>query len=97
MPDIIFLALLEEQLDFPVLYASAKEGWASSEYTKSPPEGAKSMSPLLDTIIRHVIPPSASLDDPFQMLVCILVLLETFLNCNFCMYFLLPHNISIPL
>ncbi|KNA26008.1 hypothetical protein SOVF_001230 [Spinacia oleracea] len=63
------LGATEEQLDFPVLYASAKEGWASSEYTKSPPEGAKSMSPLLDTIIRHVIPPSASLDDPFQMLV----------------------------
>lgn len=63
------LGATEEQLDFPVLYASAKEGWASLEYTKSPPEEAKNMSDLLDTIIRHVPPPTASLDAPFQMLV----------------------------
>lgn len=59
----------EEQLDFPVLYASAKEGWASSTFTKSPPDNTKSMSELLDAIIRHVPPPTASLDAPFQMLV----------------------------
>ncbi|RVW46760.1 GTP-binding protein TypA/BipA-like [Vitis vinifera] len=58
----------EEQLDFPVLYASAKEGWASSTFTKSPPDNTKSMSELLDAIIRHVPPPTASLDAPFQML-----------------------------
>ncbi|CAO2813109.1 unnamed protein product [Amaranthus hypochondriacus] len=63
------LGATEEQLDFPVLYASAKEGWASSEYTKSPPEEAKNMSDLLDTIVRHVPQPTASLDSPFQMLV----------------------------
>uniref|UniRef100_A0A803M6K2 Tr-type G domain-containing protein n=1 Tax=Chenopodium quinoa TaxID=63459 RepID=A0A803M6K2_CHEQI len=63
------LGATEEQLDFPVLYASAKEGWASSEYTKSPPEEAKNMSDLLDTIVRHVTPPAANLDAPFQMLV----------------------------
>ncbi|XP_019194095.1 PREDICTED: uncharacterized protein LOC109188055 [Ipomoea nil] len=63
------LGASEEQLDFPVLYASAKEGWASSAYTKSPPNNAKDMSELLDAIIRHVPPPSASLDAPFQMLV----------------------------
>ncbi|XP_057528303.1 uncharacterized protein LOC130807041 [Amaranthus tricolor] len=63
------LGATEEQLDFPVLYASAKEGWASSEYTKSPPEEAKNMSDLLDTIVRHVPQPAASLDSPFQMLV----------------------------
>ncbi|MCD7459232.1 hypothetical protein HAX54_040361 [Datura stramonium] len=58
----------EEQLDFPVLYASAKEGWASSTYTKSPPD-VKDMSQLLNAIVGHVPPPSASLDAPFQMLV----------------------------
>ncbi|KAL2937926.1 GTP-binding protein TypA/BipA-like protein, partial [Bienertia sinuspersici] len=63
------LGATEEQLDFPVLYASAKEGWASSGYTKSPPEESKNMSDLLDTIIRHVHPPEANLDAPFQMLV----------------------------
>ncbi|KAL9243773.1 hypothetical protein vseg_017621 [Gypsophila vaccaria] len=63
------LGATEEQLDFPVLYASAKEGWASLNYTKSPPEDAKNMSELLDTIVRHVPSPTASLDSPFQMLV----------------------------
>lgn len=59
----------EEQLDFPVLYASAKEGWASSTFTKSPPDDAKNMSQLLDAIIRHVPPPTAILESPLQMLV----------------------------
>lgn len=59
----------EEQLDFPVLYASAKEGWASSTFTKDPPADAKNMSGLLDAVIRHVPPPKADLDAPFQMLV----------------------------
>ncbi|KAL8507528.1 hypothetical protein ACS0TY_018177 [Phlomoides rotata] len=63
------LGATEEQLEFPVLYASAKEGWASSTYTKKPSEDAWNMSDLLDAIIRHVPPPKSSLDAPFQMLV----------------------------
>ncbi|XP_020214517.1 uncharacterized protein LOC109798595 [Cajanus cajan] len=63
------LGATEEQLDFPVLYASAKEGWASSTFTKDPPADAKNMSQLLDTVVRHVPSPSASIDKPFQMLV----------------------------
>lgn len=63
------LGATEEQLEFPVLYASAKEGWASSTYTKCPDDDAKNMSELLDAIIRHVPPPTANLDAPFQMLV----------------------------
>lgn len=63
------LGASEEQLDFPVLYASAKEGWASSKFTKSPLEEAKNMSVLLDTIVRHVPSPKTSVDAPFQMLV----------------------------
>ncbi|KAH8490283.1 hypothetical protein H0E87_022717 [Populus deltoides] len=63
------LGATEEQLDFPVLYASAKEGWASSSFTKDPPADVKNMSQLLDAIIRHVPPPTANLDAPFQMLV----------------------------
>lgn len=63
------LGATEEQLDFPVLYASAKEGWASSTFTKDPPAGARNMSQLLDAIVRHVPPPKANLDGPFQMLV----------------------------
>ncbi|KAL3754683.1 hypothetical protein ACJRO7_001872 [Eucalyptus globulus] len=63
------LGATEEQLDFPVLYASAKEGWASATFTKDPPAGARDMSRLLDTIVGHVPPPNASLDAPFQMMV----------------------------
>ncbi|KAL4369684.1 hypothetical protein GQ457_05G016150 [Hibiscus cannabinus] len=63
------LGATEEQLDFPVLYASAKEGWASSTFTKDPPAGEKNMSQLLDAIVRHVPQPKANLDGPFQMLV----------------------------
>ena len=61
--------LLEEQLDFPVLYASAKEGWASSTFTKEPPADARNMSQLLDAVVKHVPPPKADLDAPFLMLV----------------------------
>ncbi|KAK8492122.1 hypothetical protein V6N11_082279 [Hibiscus sabdariffa] len=63
------LGATEEQLDFPVLYASAKEGWASSTFTKDPPAGEKNMSQLLDAIVRHVPQPKANLDGPFQILV----------------------------
>ncbi|XP_048327415.1 uncharacterized protein LOC107417183 isoform X2 [Ziziphus jujuba] len=59
----------EEQLDFPVLYASAKEGWASTTFTKDPPADVRDMSQLLDAIIRHVPPPTVDLDAPFQMMV----------------------------
>uniref|UniRef100_A0ACD5W384 Uncharacterized protein n=4 Tax=Avena sativa TaxID=4498 RepID=A0ACD5W384_AVESA len=63
------LGATEEQLDFPVLYASAKEGWASLEFTKCPPDSAKNMSALLDSIVQHVRSPKADLEAPFQMLV----------------------------
>ncbi len=43
----------EEQLDFPVLYGSAKEGWMAESA-----EGPKSsMAPLFDLVLRHVAPP----------------------------------------
>ncbi|XP_050248422.1 uncharacterized protein LOC126695641 isoform X2 [Quercus robur] len=63
------LGATEEQLDFPVLYASAKEGWASASFTKEPPADARNMSQLLDAIIKYVPPPTANIDAPFQMLV----------------------------
>ncbi|KAE9592991.1 hypothetical protein Lal_00029034 [Lupinus albus] len=63
------LGATEEQLDFPVLYASAKDGWASTTFTKDPPDQAKNMSQLLDAIVTHVLPPNARIEAPFQMLV----------------------------
>ncbi|XP_077227485.1 elongation factor family protein [Tasmannia lanceolata] len=63
------LGASEEQLDFPVLYASAKEGWASSTFTKDPADDERNMSQLLDAIVKYVPPPKACLEAPFTMLV----------------------------
>ena len=66
----LFAALdaTDEQLDFPALYASAKEGWAAPDL-ESPRE---SMSPLFELIAEHFAPPVAERDAPFAMLSTIL-------------------------
>src|SRR4029077_18240308 len=57
----------EEQLDFPVLYGSAKEGWMAVS-----PDGPKeSMAPLFNLVLRHVSEPRVE-DGPFRMLGTIL-------------------------
>ncbi|MEM1046231.1 MAG: translational GTPase TypA [Pseudomonadota bacterium] len=54
----------ENQLDFPTLYGSAKEGWMAAE-----PEGPKDdMAPLFDLVLEHVPEPAIE-DGPFRMLV----------------------------
>ncbi|MBI2871212.1 MAG: translational GTPase TypA [Candidatus Omnitrophica bacterium] len=58
----------DEQLDFPIVFASAKEGWAALDLD----EPTDSMKPLLDTILHRVLPPVADPDLPFQMLVTML-------------------------
>jgi GTP-binding protein len=58
----------DEQLDFPIVYASAKEGWAALD----PDDVHTDMKPLLDTILHRVLPPVADSDQPFQMLVTML-------------------------
>ncbi|MBI3999159.1 MAG: translational GTPase TypA [Candidatus Omnitrophica bacterium] len=58
----------EEQLDFPIVFASAKEGWATLDLD----EKAQDMKPLLDTILHRVLPPIADSGLPFQMLVTML-------------------------
>jgi GTP-binding protein len=54
----------EEQLDFPVLYASGRSGWASKE-VDGPREN---LHPLLDLIIEHVRPAQLDKTKPFAML-----------------------------
>ena len=54
----------EEQLDFPVLYASGRSGWASKE-VDGPREN---LHPLLDLIIEHVEPAKLDKTKPFAML-----------------------------
>src|SRR4051794_7747855 len=57
----------EEQLDFPILYGSAKEGWMAAS-----PEGPKeSMAPLFELILRQVAPPVVE-KGPFRLLGTIL-------------------------
>ena len=54
----------EHQLDFPVLFASAKGGWAA----ESPDGPRETMAPLFDLVVRHVPPPLVEEAAPFTML-----------------------------
>jgi len=57
------LGATEEQLDFPVVYTSALNGYASlDEHVRS-----GDMTPLFETIVTHVASPQVDLDGPFQM------------------------------
>ena len=66
----LFAALdaTEEQLDFPLLYGSAKQGWMASAPTGPNDQG---MAPLFDLVVRHVAPPTVE-EGPFRMLGTIL-------------------------
>jgi len=66
----LFAALdaTEEQLDFPLLYGSAKQGWMASSPTGPNDQG---MAPLFDLVVRHVAPPTVE-EGPFRMLGTIL-------------------------
>jgi len=55
----------ERQLDFPHLYASAKEGWAASDLEDAARE---SLAPLFEVILRHVPAPAVADEGPFTML-----------------------------
>jgi GTP-binding protein len=54
----------EEQLDFPTLYASGRNGWAVTDIA----DERTSLAPLFDLVVRHVPPPVANPDAPFAML-----------------------------
>jgi GTP-binding protein len=57
----------DEQLDFPHLYASGKQGWAVVDLQK---DEKKDLAPLFDLIVEHVPEPAAlqRIDEPFQLL-----------------------------
>ena len=56
----------DEQLDFPHIYASGKNGWATLDMSKP----NDTLAPLFDLIVRHVPEPAVvkNVDQPFQML-----------------------------
>ncbi len=62
------LGASEEQLDFPVIYASAKQGWASM--TLDGPR--EEIAPLLDLIVERVVIANGDAEAPFAMLATIL-------------------------
>jgi GTP-binding protein len=71
-PDVVLNAVFdlfaaldanEAQLDFPVLYGSAKQGWMAAD-PKGPHAG---VAPLLDLVVKHVAPPQVEAG-PFRML-----------------------------
>jgi GTP-binding protein len=57
------LGATDEQLDFPIIYASALEGYAS---TDADVRGGD-MTPLFETIVKHVPPPEVDPDGPLQL------------------------------
>ena len=61
----IDLDAIEEQLDFPVLYTSARAGTSSL----SAAEAGEDLRPLFDAIVDYVPPPRGDADAPLQMLV----------------------------
>jgi GTP-binding protein len=66
----LFAALdaTDEQLDFPILYGSAKQGWMATSLDGSHGDG---MKPLFELILNHVRPPVVE-DGPFRLLGTIL-------------------------
>jgi GTP-binding protein len=57
------LGASDEQLDFPVIYASALQGWASTDHTERRPD----MAALFEAVLKHVPSPAAEADKPLQL------------------------------
>jgi GTP-binding protein len=66
----LFAALdaTEEQLDFPIMWASGRQGWAAANLT----DERKDLSPLFDLVVDFVPPPTVDDTKPFSMLVTLL-------------------------
>ncbi len=60
------LGATEEQLDFPVVYASALNGWATLDYNKPEPN----MRPLFEAVLKHVPVREADPEAPLQLQIC---------------------------
>ena len=61
----VSLDATEEQLDFPIMYASGRDGWCTDDLEKGVRD---SLTPLLDLVIDHVPAPNVDKDAPFTFL-----------------------------
>ncbi|MDD3884727.1 MAG: translational GTPase TypA [Gallionella sp.] len=63
------LGATDEQLDFPIIYASGLNGWACMDLKDAPSNGggASDMRPLFETVLAHVPTPPGSVDAPLQL------------------------------
>jgi GTP-binding protein len=57
------LGASDQQLDFPVIYGSALQGWATTDYTERRPD----MNALFEAILTHVPPPQTEIAAPLQL------------------------------
>src|SRR6056300_803887 len=64
----VSLDATDEQLDFPILYASGRAGWCAKELE----DPRENLHPLLDLILAHVPEPKVEQNRPFAMLVTLL-------------------------
>ena len=66
----LFVALdaNDEQLDFPILYASGRDGWCVTDLKQE----RKNLIPMLDLVLSYVNPPNVEDDKPFAMLATLL-------------------------
>jgi GTP-binding protein len=67
----MFVALdaTDEQLDFPIIYASAKQGWACDSTEEISESGPKDLRPLLEKIVSYIPAPAGDSEAPFSMCV----------------------------
>jgi GTP-binding protein len=57
------LGATEDQLDFPIVYASALNGWATTDLSVK----TDNMRPLFETVLKHVPVPNGNPDEPLQL------------------------------
>ncbi|MBI2867608.1 MAG: translational GTPase TypA, partial [Chloroflexi bacterium] len=62
------IAVDPDQLDFPILYAAAKSGYAVADLKDEP----KSIEPVFEAMVNYIPPPQGNPDDPFQFQVAAL-------------------------
>ena len=62
---LVSLGADDETLDFPIVYASAKEGWATTDLA----DKTNNVQVIFDAIINNIPPPTVDQDAPLQMLV----------------------------